>query len=123
MKAILFVDDHEILARLSCEILETQGYRAECAFSGNEALQKFAREKYDILITDYRMDDMNGLELAKRIRLQAPEIPIVVVSGYPVEGNDEVDAWLEKQSMFPALLDKIKLLLGERDSEPALNAL
>src|SRR5260370_28480792 len=39
MKAILFVDDHQVLAKLSCEILEMQGYRAVSAASGEEALQ------------------------------------------------------------------------------------
>ena len=38
MKAILFVDDHEVLARLSCEILEMQGYRAVSAYSATDAL-------------------------------------------------------------------------------------
>jgi len=50
MKAVLFVDDHEVLARLSCEILEMQGYRAVCAYSAADALEKFQREKFDILV-------------------------------------------------------------------------
>ncbi len=45
MKAILYVDDHEVLARLACEILQMQGYRAECAYKASEALAKFEREK------------------------------------------------------------------------------
>jgi CheY-like chemotaxis protein len=49
MKAILFVDDHEVLARLSCEILEMQGYRAVSAYNAQDALDKFQREKFDIL--------------------------------------------------------------------------
>ncbi len=56
MKAILFVDDHEVLARLSCEILETQGYRAVCAYNASEALEKFDNDKFDILVTDFRME-------------------------------------------------------------------
>lgn len=44
MKAILFVDDHEVLARLSCEILEMHGYRAVSAYSAQDALEKFDRE-------------------------------------------------------------------------------
>ncbi len=44
MKAILFVDDHEVLARLSCEILEMQGYRAVSAYSAADALDKFEKE-------------------------------------------------------------------------------
>ena len=34
MKAILYVDDHRVLARLACEILQMEGYRAECAYNG-----------------------------------------------------------------------------------------
>ena len=121
MKAILFVDDHEVLARLSCEILNMQGYNAQYAFSGNEALMKFEREKYDILVTDYRMADMNGLELARRVRQKAPGLPVVIVSGYPEENSGDVDAWLEKQNMFPALLEQIKHLLNV-DPQPALKS-
>jgi len=117
MKAILFVDDHEVLARLSCEILQMHGYHAEYAYNGDEALAKFAREKFDVLVTDYRMEGMDGLELAKLVRQQAPDIPVIVVTGYaPVEHCDEVNAWLEKQDLFPALLDKIRLFLGESES-------
>ncbi len=116
MKAILFVDDHEVLARLSCEILQMQGYRAEYAYNASDALAKFDREKFDMLITDYRMEGMNGLELARLIRQRAPEIPVIIVTGYPPEENcSEVDAWLEKQDLFPALLDKIKMFLGETE--------
>ena len=42
MKAILFVDDHEVLARLSCEILEMQGYRAVCAYNAADAASRLA---------------------------------------------------------------------------------
>ncbi len=122
MKAILFVDDHEVLARLSCEILQTHGYRAEYAYNASDALAKFESDKFDMLVTDYRMEGMNGLELAKLIRQKAPDLPVVIVTGYPpVEGSTEVNAWLEKQDLFPALLDKIRDLLGESDS-PEMDA-
>ncbi len=123
MKAILFVDDHEVLARLSCEILEMQGYRAEYAYNANDALAKFEREKFDMLVTDYRMEGMNGLELARLIRQKSPEVPVIIVTGYaPEEGREEVNAWLEKQDLFPALLDKIKLFLGENDPQETLRS-
>src|SRR5260370_34240728 len=64
MKAILFVDDHEILARLSCEILEMQGYRVVTAYSGEEARRRFSQDHFDMLVTDYRMEGMSGAELA-----------------------------------------------------------
>jgi CheY-like chemotaxis protein len=114
MKAILFVDDHEVLARLSCEILEMQGYRAVSAYNAAEALEKFEQENFDILVTDFRMEGMNGLELARRIRAKRPDVPVIIVTGYgPVDGGKDVNACLQKEELFPALLDKIKLFLGE----------
>jgi two-component system response regulator (stage 0 sporulation protein F) len=118
MKTILFVDDHEVLARLSCEILEMQGYRAVCAYSAAEALEKFDKEKCDILVSDFRMEGMNGLELAKRIRAKSPTTPIIIVTGYgPIEGGKDINACLSKNELFPTLLEKIKLFLGENETE------
>jgi len=114
MKAILFVDDHEVLARLSCEILEMQGYRAVSAYNAAEALEKFDQENFDILVTDFRMEGMNGLELAKKIHDKSPQTPVIIVTGYgPVDGGREVAACLQKEDLFPALLEKIRFFLGE----------
>lgn len=120
MKAILFVDDHEVLARLSCEILEMQGYRAVSAYNAQDALDKFRREKFDILVTDFRMDGMNGLDLAKQVHATNPEIPVIIVTGYGhIDGGKDVNACLPKEQMFPALLDKIKTYLGEGEHASA----
>jgi DNA-binding NtrC family response regulator len=118
MKAILFVDDHEVLARLSCEILEMQGYRAVSAYNAADALEKFEKERFDILVTDFRMDGMNGLELAKKIHAKSPQTPVIIVTGYgPIDTDKDVKACLPKEELFPTLLEKIKLFLGE--AEPA----
>jgi CheY-like chemotaxis protein len=119
MKAVLFVDDHEVLARLSCEILEMQGYRAVCAYNAAEALEKFEKDKFDILVTDFRMDGMNGLELARKIHATSPQTPVIIVTGYgPIEGGEEVKACLPKEELFPSLLEKIKFFLDEKPREP-----
>jgi len=123
MKAILFVDDHEVLARLSCEILEMQGYRAVSAYNAQDALDKFKREKFDILVTDFRMEGMNGLELARQIHATEPNIPVIMVTGYGhVDGGKDVDACLPKEQMFPALLEKIKTYLGEAEGAGKLKS-
>ena len=121
MKAILFVDDHEALARLSCEILRIHGYRAEYAYSAAGALAKFEHEAFDMVVTDYRMEGMNGVELARRLRKQAPGLPIIIVSGYAApEPCEAVSAWVEKQDMFPALLETIEPLLKEPGAEESV---
>lgn len=119
MKAILFVDDHEVLARLSCEILEMQGYRAVSAYSAQDALNKFRSEKFDILVTDYRMEGMNGLELARQVHATSPDIPVIIVTGYGhIDGGKDVNACVPKDQMFPALLDKIRTYLGDGERVP-----
>ena len=117
MKQILFVDDHEVLARLSCEILEMQGYRAVSAFSAADALQKFENNKFDLLVTDFRMEGMNGLELARKVHDKHPDVPVIIVTGYgPIDGGTDVDACLSKTDLFPDLLEKIKYYLEQADS-------
>jgi CheY-like chemotaxis protein len=123
MKAILFVDDHEVLARLTCEILEMQGYRAVSAYNAQEALEKFKNDRFDILVTDFRMEGMNGLELARKIHDTEPNIPVIIVTGYGhVDGGKDVDVCLPKEQMFPALLDKIRTYLGEGERTTALKS-
>ncbi len=118
MRAILFVDDHEVLARLSCEILEMHGYRAVSAYNAQDALDKFEREDFDILVTDFRMEGMNGLELARKIHARSPQTPVIIVTGYgPVDGGNDVQACLQKEDLFPALLEKIKYFLGEASAQ------
>lgn len=119
MKTILLVDDQEVLAQLSCEFLQNNGYDAEFAFSGNEALLKFKQKKFDILVTDFRMENMNGLELARLVRLETPSLPVIIVSGYPPsEGSAEVNEWVQKEAgLFPTLLNAIKRYIGEPTME------
>jgi len=112
MKAILFVDDHEVLARLSCEILEIQGYRAVNAFSAEEALTKFEDEEFDILVTDFRMPGMNGIELARKVHEKRPALPVILVTGYDrIDCGKDAAVCLLKENLFPALLENIQRCL------------
>jgi DNA-binding NtrC family response regulator len=116
MKTILFVDDHQVLARLSCEILEMQGYRAVSAFDAAGALQKLDEEDFDIMVTDFRMEGMNGLELARKVHENHPQLPVIIVTGYEeVDIGQDAAACLQKEHLFPELLEKIKMFLGESE--------
>ena len=66
------------------------------------------------------MEGMNGLELARKIRAKRPDVPVIIVTGYgPVDGGKDVNACLQKEDLFPALLEKIKFFLGEGETKPA----
>lgn len=123
MKAILFVEDHKLLARMGCEVLERHGYLAVSACNAEAALSRFGQETFDLVVTDYRMEGMDGVELARRLRAQAPGLPIIVVSGCTApEACDAVSAWVEKEDMFPALLEAIRRLLNEPEAGERLRS-
>lgn len=120
-KSILFVDDHDVLLRLSCEILEMLGYRTVGANSAAEALEKFEHDQIDLLVTDFRMEGMDGLELARAVHAKNPQTPIIMITGYgPMDDpGHEVNLCLAKEELFPALPNHIKRLLAETANTPS----
>jgi CheY-like chemotaxis protein len=117
VKTILFVDDNEALARLSCDILQMHGYRAISAFSGEDALEKMNKEESDLVVTDVRMPGISGIELANKLRESHPQTPIIIVTGYDQQGVSQDLVVLPKADLFPTLLDQIKTHLTA--AEPA----
>jgi CheY-like chemotaxis protein len=79
---ILLVDDNAngLAARRS--VLEELGHRIVTAANGSEALEQFTAHKFDLVVTDYKMPRMDGLELIGRLRKHTPTLPIVLISGY-----------------------------------------
>src|SRR5258708_36634811 len=123
MKALLFVDDHQVLDTLSWQILEMQGYRAVSASSGADALSKFEQDDFGVLVTDFRMEGMNGLELARKVHEKHPDVPVIIVTGYgAVDCGKDAVACLQQEALFPPLLDKIKMVLGEVEPDVAKTA-
>jgi two-component system NtrC family response regulator len=116
MKTVLVVDDNELLCRLACDILATEGYRAVPASNAREALEAFEREEFDLLVTDVRMPGMNGLELARAIHDKNPQLPVIVMTAYgPVEADD-IKTCLAKEDLFPGLVEKIRWCLSEMEA-------
>jgi CheY-like chemotaxis protein len=100
---ILLVDDNAngLAARRS--VLEELGHRITTAISGGDALDQFSTHKFDLVVTDYKMPKMDGLELIARLRKQFPELPIVLISGYVDtlglnEASTGADAVIQKSS-------------------------
>jgi CheY-like chemotaxis protein len=79
---ILLVDDNRLGLIARKAVLEDQGYRITTAAEGQEALERFGRDKFDLIITDYKMPKMNGLELIEKIRERPDAVPIILISGY-----------------------------------------
>jgi PAS domain S-box-containing protein len=78
---ILLVDDEPGVRRSTAKLLGSLGYAVETAESGSEALDRFAHERFDIVLTDLAMPHMSGVELAARIRERRPEQLVLFLSG------------------------------------------
>jgi CheY-like chemotaxis protein len=79
---ILLVDDngHGLIARKA--VLEELGYKVFTAKSGEEALKECAARKIDLVVTDFRMPKMDGIELIKEIRKSYSHARIIMLSGF-----------------------------------------
>jgi DNA-binding NarL/FixJ family response regulator len=79
---ILVVDDNASIRRSLRMLLESQDDWKVCdeASDGREAVAKFDKEKFDVIVLDYQMPVMNGLDAAKQITSQSPDTPILMVT-------------------------------------------
>ena len=108
---ILLVDDSKdgLLVRKS--LLEEMGYVVQIANNGEEGLKLFQQSAYDVVVTDYRMPRMNGVELIQKIRAINPNARIILLSKVvePLGLSQEstgADAVIAKSSSEPAHLQR-----------------
>lgn len=81
MKKILLAEDDKNLSRSVDILLTLDGFQVIAVYNGAEALNKLCQQKYDLLITDIVMPELNGTELISKIRKLNPNLPIMVISG------------------------------------------
>jgi DNA-binding NtrC family response regulator len=80
--SILVVDDDIGAQRALLQVLKKEGYRVEGAVSAAAAIEKLNEHPTDLLITDIRMERMDGMELMRQVRQRWPEIPVIVMTAF-----------------------------------------
>jgi CheY-like chemotaxis protein len=80
--SILVIDDDPDVRGFIVSSLEEQGYRVAAASDGRKGLKAFASQRPDLVVLDFIMPGLSGAEVANRILAQAPDQPILFVSGY-----------------------------------------
>jgi two-component system cell cycle response regulator CpdR len=81
MKDILVVDDDSLLLGVIKRVLEREGFAAHCVESGEEAIEQIKERTFSLMITDFNMPGLNGLELARKGLEIAPQMPIIMNTG------------------------------------------
>ena len=120
MSRILVIDDNENLGSGVVLMLERMGHDGLAVTSGPEGLEKMEEGVFDLVITDYRMDEMDGLEVLQAVRGKSPDTDVVVLTGYgtieiAVEAMKKgaVD-FIEKENLSSVLPLKIEKVLEYR---------
>jgi len=81
-KKILIIDDDLDLCTLLGRFLSKNGYEVDAAHSGAKGIAKFSAGKFDLVICDYRLGDMEGIKVLTSLRQQNPGVKVLMITGY-----------------------------------------
>jgi two-component system, OmpR family, phosphate regulon response regulator PhoB len=123
---VLVVEDEAALATMLRYNLEKQGYRVEEATDGQEALTRIAEAQPDLVLLDWMLPQMSGLEVCRQIRRRSAtrDLPVIMVTARTddqdaVRGlNTGADDYIAKPFSMDALLARIRALLRRSNSLP-----
>lgn len=81
-RRILVVDDETMVTQSCRRILALDGHEVETTQSGRDGLQRALAQHFDLVMTDLRMPDLDGMELVRAVRRQSPGTGIIIITGY-----------------------------------------
>ncbi len=79
---ILILDDEPIVGKRLLQALQNNGHHVEIFTSGLEALKRLEEKAFDIVVTDIRMDEIDGIEVMTRVKQMHPDTKIIIITGY-----------------------------------------
>jgi two-component system cell cycle response regulator CpdR len=82
---ILYVEDNPVVREVTSELLMNDERHIVALGTAEEALQEFADQTFDVVITDISLPAMSGLDLARKILNIEPKAPIIIASGYSLD--------------------------------------
>ncbi len=80
--SILILDDEPIVAKRLQPALEKKGYQVESFTKSSQALERVREQKFDIVITDLKMEGISGMEFLEKVKNLWPETEVIVITGF-----------------------------------------
>ena len=117
MTTILVVDDEYLIADILCFALEDEGYMVVKASNGQKGLEVLKKERPAMIITDFMMPEMDGLEFASAVRTlpSGRKLPIILMSGAQahigIQRSDLFDAVFAKPFNLDLMISEVRRLL------------
>lgn len=121
-KRILIVDDEEGIRTLLKSTLEElkPDYQVVTVPDGFMAIDRLKQQGFDLVLTDWRMGNMDGLELAEVVRGISPDTRILLMTGSATPELDDavkslrLDGWVKKPFTLPHVLNLVEQVVGQR---------
>jgi len=126
---ILVVDDEEPMRKLIASLLSTKGHQCVTANNGLEALDKVMEAKFDALITDIVMPEMDGLALTKELSKHYQSLPVMVITGHTEDYSAETAIasgareFISKPFSIAEFIIRFHKMMDDHKGEEALLAL
>jgi len=79
---LLVVDDEAIVGKRLKPSLEKHGYEVETLGNGRSAIERIGKKDFDIIITDVRMDDVDGMQILEHVMAKSPRTKVIIITGY-----------------------------------------
>lgn len=108
---VLLIDGHRVGLKARCMVLEEEGHEAIGVSSPDEALQLLAEQEFGVIVTEYKLTGVSGMEFIGRLKEVAPKTPIILLSGWVdalglSERSTGADAVLMKSASEPNQLPR-----------------
>ncbi|MBI5039976.1 MAG: sigma-54-dependent Fis family transcriptional regulator [Gammaproteobacteria bacterium] len=112
---VLIVDDEEVAVRNLTYALGKEGYHIVGVHSGAAALAALEERHFDVVLTDLRMEKIDGLQVLQRTRELHPETPVIVITGYATVSSavDAMKAGAFHYVAKPFRLDEVRLVVRD----------
>ena len=82
MKRILIIDDDMDMCQLLGHYLQRKGFETDTAHTGNKGLTKFSESKFDVMLCDFRLGDMDGRKVLQKVKAINPRVIVIIITGY-----------------------------------------
>ena len=82
MPDILVVEDKDSLRKMLTQTLSGEGHRVDSAPNGKKALELIQSKSYDLVLTDLKMPEVDGMELLKWTKREKPDIPVIMITAF-----------------------------------------
>lgn len=109
IRDVLIVEDDDDFRVLMTEIVEALGYNTEGVPDAESALQRVARKRPDVIISDFKLPGLSGEELIREVKAEHPDLPVVLITGYApsLDGSEFADGAADAFLLKPFRIDRI----------------